>query len=84
MIDITNENSARVFLLLEMAFQTKRCVAFVQQALVDGAVGRMADGATLTHRLVRVNKRAALLRYGTRSRFRFGLGTPIPPALSFC
>ena len=49
------------FLLLEMAFQTKRRVALVQQALVDGAVRRMADGTTLAHCLVLVNKRAALL-----------------------
>ena len=48
------------FLFLEMAFQAKRCVAFVQQSLVDGAVRRMADHTTLTHCLVLVNKRAAL------------------------
>ena len=61
-IDVSNENVPRYLLLLEMAFQTKRRVAFIQQALVDGAVRRMADGATLPQRLVLVNKRAALLR----------------------
>jgi len=48
-------------LLLEMAFDTKRRVAFVQQALVDGAVWRMADDASLTQRLVLEDKRAPLV-----------------------
>ena len=39
MIDISNENMAWHFLFLEMAFQTKRRVAFGQQPLIDGAVG---------------------------------------------
>lgn len=62
MIDVSNKNVSGCFLLLEMAFDTKRCVALIQQTLVDGAVGRMADGATLAQRLVLVDKRAALLR----------------------
>ena len=37
-IDVSNENVPGCFLLLEMAFYTERRVAFVQQALVDGAV----------------------------------------------
>ncbi len=41
-IDVSNENVPLYFLLLEMAFYTKRRVAFIQQALVDGAVRRMA------------------------------------------
>ena len=61
-IDVSNENVSGCFLLLEMAFHTKRRVAFIQQALVDGAVRRMADDATLAQRLVLVDKRAALLR----------------------
>ena len=61
-VDVPNENVAGCFLLLEMAFDTKRRVAFVQQALVDGAVRRMADDTTLAHCLVLINKRAALLR----------------------
>ena len=38
-IDVSNENVPRYFLLLEMAFDTKRSVALIQQALVNGAVG---------------------------------------------
>jgi len=62
MVDVSNENVSGYFLLLEMAFYAKRRVALIQQALVDGAVRRMADGATLAHRLMLVDKRAALLR----------------------
>ncbi len=60
-IDVSDENGAGRSLLLEMAFQTKRRVAFVQQALVDGPVRRVADRAALPHRLMWVNKRAPLL-----------------------
>jgi hypothetical protein len=60
-IDVSNENVAGYFLLLEMAFYTKRSVTFIQQALVDRAVRRMANGAPLPHRLVLVDKRTALL-----------------------
>jgi hypothetical protein len=38
-IDVSNENVARYFLLLEMAFDTKRRVALIQQSLVDRAMG---------------------------------------------
>ena len=68
-IDVSNENVPGYFLLLEMAFQAKRRVAFVQQALVDGAVRRMADDATLPHCLVLVDKRAALLRVTLEAGF---------------
>jgi hypothetical protein len=37
-IDIPDENVPGDFLLLEMALNAKRRVAFVQQALIDGAV----------------------------------------------
>ena len=47
MIDVSNKNVAGYFLLLEVAFQTKRRVAFIQQALVDGAMGRMTNGTSL-------------------------------------
>ena len=60
-IDVSDENGAGYFLLLEMAFQTKRRVALVQQALVHGAVRRMTDHTTLPQCLVLINKRAALL-----------------------
>ena len=60
-IDISNENMPRYFLLLEMALQTQRRVTFGQQSLVDGSVGCMADHTALTHRLVLIHKWAALL-----------------------
>jgi hypothetical protein len=68
-IDIPNENMARLFLFLEMAFQAERLVAFVQHPLVDGAVRRMADRTTLTHCLMLVNKRAALRGVAFEARF---------------
>ena len=46
-VDVSNKNVPGYFLLLKMAFQAKRRVALVQQALVDRAVRRMANGATL-------------------------------------
>src|SRR5262249_31387649 len=58
---VSDENVPRYFLLLEMAFQTKRRIAFIQQSLVDRAVRRMTNDATLAHRLVLINKWAALL-----------------------
>ena len=61
MIDVSNENVPRYFLLLEMALYTKRRITFIQQSLVDGAVRRMANDTTLTHCFVFINKRAALL-----------------------
>ena len=60
-IDVSNENVPLYFLLLEMAFYAKRRVTFIQQALVDGAVRRMANGAPLPHRLVFIDEWAALL-----------------------
>jgi hypothetical protein len=68
-IDVSNENVSRYFLLLEMAFQTERCIALVQQALVHGAVRRMADGATLPHCLMLVNEWPALLRVTLEAGF---------------
>ena len=52
-----------------MALQTQRCVALVQQALVDGAVRRMTNGASLPQRLVLIHKRAALLSVTLEARF---------------
>ena len=68
-IDVSNENVPWYFLLLEMAFQTKRRVAFIQQALVDGAVRRMTNGAALPQCLVLINERAALLCVTFEARF---------------
>ena len=61
-VDVPNENVPWYLLLLEMAFQTKRRVALVQQALVHRAVRRMTDRTTLPQRLVLIHKWAALLR----------------------
>ena len=69
MIDVSNENVSGYFLLLEMAFQTQRRVAFIQQTLVNRAVRRMADRATLTECLVLIHKWAALLRVTLEARF---------------
>ena len=60
-VDLSNENVPGYFLLLEMTLQTKRGVTFIQQALVDGSVRCMANDASLTHRLMFINKRPALL-----------------------
>ena len=60
MIDVSNENGAGYLLLLEMAFQTERRVALVQQSLVDGPVRRMTDDTALAHCLMFIDKRAAL------------------------
>jgi len=62
MIDVSNKNVSGCFLLLEMAFDAKRRVALIQEALVDGAVRRMADDATLAQRFMLVDKWPALLR----------------------
>ena len=70
-VDVSNENVPGYFLLLKMAFDTKRRVALIQQALVDRAVRRMADGATLAHCLMLVDKRAALLRVTLEAGFVF-------------
>ena len=51
-----------IFCSWKWHFMTKRRVAFIQQALVDGAVRRMANDATLAHCLVLVHKWTALLR----------------------
>jgi len=68
-IDVSNENVPRYFLLLKMAFDTKRRVTLVQQSLVDGSVGGVADDTTLTHCLVLINKWAALLRVTLEAGF---------------
>jgi len=68
-VDVSNENVAGYFLLLEMTFQTKRCVAFVEQSLVDRAVRRMADHTTLTDRLMLINPGAALLGVALKASF---------------
>jgi hypothetical protein len=68
-IDVSNENVPGYFLLLEMAFQTKRRIALIQQALIDRAVRRMTNNAALPHSFVLVDKRAALLRVTLEAGF---------------
>jgi hypothetical protein len=70
-IDVSNEKVPGYLLLLEMAFQTKRSVALVQQTLVHGAVRRMTNSATLPQCLVLVDKRAALLCVTLEAGFVF-------------
>ena len=60
-IDVSNKNVPRYFLLLEMALQAERRVAFVQKSLIHRSVGGMTDHATLTHGLMFINKWSALL-----------------------
>jgi hypothetical protein len=60
-VDVSNENVSGYFLFLEMALQAKRRVPFGQQSLVNRAMGGMAHHAPLTHRLVLIDKWAALL-----------------------
>lgn len=60
-IDVSNENVSGYFLLLEMALQAKRRVTVGQQSLVNRAMRCMAHHAPLTHRLVLIDKWAALL-----------------------
>src|SRR5262249_12388738 len=47
-------------LLLEVTLQAKRLVTFVQQSLIDRAMGRMAHDAAFAHRFMFVNKGTAL------------------------
>ena len=68
-IDVSDENVPGYFLLLEVTFQTKRGVAFIQQTLVHRPMRRMADRATLTECLVLIHKWAALLRVTLEARF---------------
>ena len=68
-VDCADKNVAGYFLLLKMAFQTKRRVAFIEQALVHRAVRRMTDAAPLPHRFVLIDERAALLRVTLEAGF---------------
>ena len=61
-IDIADKDSSSHVLLLEMALQAERVVALVQHSLIDGAVRRVADDATLADCFVLKDKRTALRR----------------------
>ena len=69
MIDVSDENVSGYFLLLEMAFQTKRSVALIQQALVNRAVRCVANSTSLAHCFMLIDERAALLRVTLKASF---------------
>ena len=69
MIDVSDQNEPRELLLLKMALQTKRCVPFLQQALIDRAVRRVACRTALAHRLMWKNKRARLRGVALKTGF---------------
>ena len=69
MIDVSDENEPRELLLLKMALQTKSCVAFSQQPLIDGSVRRVARRTALAHRLMWKNKRTGLRRVALEAGF---------------
>ena len=56
-------------LLLEMAFQTKRLVAFRQHPLIDRAMGRMAGHTSFAQRLVLEYKGTSLGRVALEAGF---------------
>lgn len=60
MIYICDKKFAAHGLLLEMAFQTKRLVAFRQHPLIDRTMGRMAGHTSFAHSLVLEHKRTSL------------------------
>ena len=71
MIDVADENMPGYLLLLKVALQAKRRVAFIQQTLVDRAVRRMANSTTLPQCLVLIHEGAALLRVTLEAGFVF-------------
>ena len=60
MIDVSNKDPAGDLLFLEMTLQTEGVVSLVQHALIDRAMGRVADETTFAHRLVFENERTTL------------------------
>ena len=60
MVSIPDENVSGNFLLLEMAFQTERRVAFVEHSLIDRAMRRVADETAFAHRLMLKHEWTAL------------------------
>ena len=60
-IYVCDKNLAGDGLLLEVTLQTEGLVSFVQHALIDRSVRRMADNASLTQRLVLEDKRTPLV-----------------------
>jgi len=68
-IDIRDNNLTAAALLLEMAFQTKRLVAFRQHPLINRPMGRMAGHTPFTERLVLEDKRTPLRRVTLEAGF---------------
>lgn len=62
MIAATNGDSSSRSLLLEMAFETKRCVPLQQHLLVHRTMHRMTSRAAFAHRFVLENEGAMLRR----------------------
>src|ERR1041384_6718507 len=81
-VDVPDEDMARLFLLLEMAFQTKRLVSLVEHSLIDGTVRRMANDAPLAQCFMLVHERAAL--GGMTLETGFVLGQKTHPAATQC
>lgn len=69
MIPATDKDLPDRRLLLEMALQTQRGVAFREQLLVHRAVRFVTDQAPLTRGFVFINVRAALNRVAAEARF---------------
>ena len=61
-IDVSDKDSASNALFLEMTLQAESVVTLVQHSLIDRAMWRMADDATLTHCFMLKDKRTALCR----------------------
>ena len=78
MINITNQNLSGLRLLLEMALQTKRRVALVEQSLVNGAMRRMTNYTTLAQSFVLINKRTALCRMAFETSLVLGEESKAP------
>ena len=86
-IDVSYKNVSGYFLFLEMALQAKRRVTFGEQSLVNRAMGGMAHHAPLTHRLVLIDKWAALLRVTLEAGFvsaQKSKATGLKPLLNVC
>ena len=69
MIPAADENLPGTRLLLEMALQTERGVAFREQLLVHGAVRFVTDQTPLARGFVLVNIRATLNGMAAEARF---------------
>ena len=76
MIATSNDNDSGRGLLLKMAFEAECLIALRQHTRVHRAVDLMTSGATLPHRLMFKDKRAALRRVA------FAAGVAFPRGIS--